>query len=304
MDVGESIIKKGHVVSVDDSTDGLRIKVRLDIDDRTPIDELPYSFPLLPKTFQSVPKVGEGAFVITTMSAGKESQRYYLGPIISQPQYMNMCSYENGRGPAMNNIKGGLIGPLEKISNYKETFGAFPETNDVAMVGRGSQDIVMKNNESLTSNELDIRCGIRKKSMYDKVIDSSLIGNVIFNNTDPAYIQLKYKKNITKEQNQEANSVINLVADKINVISNQDENGLSLTDPDTLIKEEDLDNIMSKLHQLPHGDTLVDLLRKIIMAILTHVHPYAGMPTCINGYTEEIASYDLDKILSKHVRIS
>lgn len=304
MDNGVSIIKKGHVISVDDNTDGLRIKVRIDVDESTPIDEIPYSFPLLPKTFQSIPKVGEGAFVITTMSNDKESQRYYLGPIISQPQYMNMCKYENGRGPALSNIKGGLIEPLERISNHKETFGAFPETNDVAMVGRGSQDIIMRNNESLTTNELDIRCGIRQKSMYDKTFDSSVIGNVIFNKTDPAYIQLKYKKNITREPNQEANSVINLVADKINVISNQDENGLSLTEPDTLIKEEELDEIMSKLHQLPHGDTLVDLLRKIIMAILTHVHPYAGMPTCINGYTEEIAKYDLDKILSKHVRIS
>ena len=61
---------------------------------------------------------------------------------------------------------------------------------------------------------------------------------------------------------------------------------------------------MSKLHQLPHGDTLVELLKLIIRAILTHVHPYAGIPPSVAGYVKEMADYDVDKILSKHVRIS
>ena len=81
MDNGTSIIKKGQVESVKDDTDGLRIKARIAQDGEAPLEEIPYAFPLLPKTFQSVPKVGEGVFIITTMSGNKNSQRYYIGPI-------------------------------------------------------------------------------------------------------------------------------------------------------------------------------------------------------------------------------
>ena len=95
-----------------------------------------------------------------------------------------------------------------------------------------------------------------------------------------------------------------MVADKINIISNKDEHAFDLTDQYQLINDAELDSIMSELHQLPHGDTLVKLLKLIIKAILTHVHPYAGMPTTIAGYTLDMAKYDVDKILSKHVRIS
>lgn len=298
MDNGTSIIKKGQVESVNDTADGLRIKVRLKQDGTRPLESIPYSFPLLPKTFQTVPKIGEGAFVLTTMSDSKQSQRYYIGPIISQPQFQNHCDYGYGRGNATSLIDGGAVEPLEKISNHKETMGAFPNVGDVAMVGRGTQDIIMKNDK--LSNEIDIRCGIRQETD----LGGAIKGNVIFNNVDPTYIQLKYKKSITSKEYQEANSIINMVADKINIISNKDEHAFDLTDQSHLINDSELDSIMSELHQLPHGDTLVKLLKLIIKAILTHVHPYAGMPTTIAGYTLDMAKYDVDKILSKHVRIS
>jgi len=306
MDNGESIVKKGQVELVEDTADGLRIKVRLKQDGNTPLDNIPYAFPLLPKTFQSVPKHGEGAFVLTEMSDSKESQRYYIGPIISQPQFQEKCEYSYGRGNALSLIEGGTIEPLEKISNYRETFGAFPNTEDVAMIGRGSQDIIMKN-LSESSNELDIRCGIRDDSTFGNSKNGeAMVGKVVFNKLDPAYIQLKYRKGITKSAEQEANSVINMVADKINIISNKDVNSFNLTDYEQLIKEDELDDIMKKLHQVPHGDTLIKLLDVMIKAILTHVHPYAGMPPTVAGFTRESADWreKLKTILSEHVRIS
>lgn len=308
MDNGESLIKKGQVELVEDTADGLRIKVRLKDDGRTPLEDIPYAFPLLPKTFQSVPKTGEGAFVILAMSDNKMSQRYYLGPIISQPQFQGECKYQYGRGNATSIIEGGTVEPLERISNYKETLGSFPKVNDVAMVGRGSQDIIMHENEKTGSNEVDIRCGIRNDSTYgNEANGEAVVGKVVFNKEDPAYVQLKYKKNITTAPEQEASSVVNVVADKINIISNKDKNGFNLTDPDQLINENELDGMMEKLHQVPHGDTLIKLLKVIIDAILTHVHPYASMPPCIADSTLELAGVwlnTLDTILSKHVRIS
>jgi hypothetical protein len=307
MDNGESIIKKGQVELTEDTADGLRIKVRLEQDGTTPIENIPYSFPLLPKTFQSVPKKGEGALVITTMSDSKESQRYYIGPIISQPQFQEKCEYSYGRGNATSLIDGGTIEPLEKISNYRETFGSFPDVEDVAMVGRGSQDVILKTNEETGSDEVDIRCGIRTNSTNGNARNGeAVVGKVVFNREDPAYIQLKYKKNITKEENQEASSLINIVSDKVNIVSHKDENLFDLTDEEQLINENDLENMMKMLHQVPHGDTLIKLLGVIINAILTHVHPYAGMEAVKSNYTLEAAEWlsKLDTILSKHVRIS
>lgn len=304
MDNGTSIIKKGQVESVEDTADGLRIKIRIKQDGKTPLSEIPYAFPLLPKTLQSVPKVGEGAFVITTMSGNRQSQRYYIGPIISQPQFQEKCEYNYGRGVATSLLDGGNLEPIEKISNYRETFGSFPKVDDVAVVGRGTQDIILRTNKDSSSNEVDIRCGIRKDGLESKNANDAMKGKVVFNNLDPAYIQLKYKRNIGRSEDQEANSVINMVADKINIISNKDENGFDLTDVDQLIKEDELDDMMTKLHQLPHGDTLVKLLKLIINAIITHVHPFAGMPASIAGYTKELVEFNVDSILSKHVRIS
>lgn len=327
MNEGESVIKRGQVESVDDSAGALRIKVRLEDDGNRQLSDIPYAFPLLPKAFQSIPKPGEGAFVITTMTGNKDSQRYYLGPIISQPQFNEECLHAYGRGQSTSVLEGGVIYPLEKLSNFSETDGSFPNVEDVAVVGRGGQDVIMRNNKDKLSDEIDIRCGIRQKqemerpeysytankagglgiTVNNKMNDGynlNLVGKVIFNNVDPAYIQLKYKRNITRTKDQRANSIINLVADKINIISNQDDNSFELTDAKELIPEDKLDETMSKLHQLPHGDTLVKLLNLIINAISTHVHPYAGMIATRAGFVQEMQDYETEKILSKHVRIS
>ena len=192
--------------------------------------------------------------------------------------------------------------PIGKISNVDDTRGAFPNIEDVAVIGRGREDVILKYNSSTKASEVDLRAGIRGETTNSD--NKDMIGNIIFNGTDPAYIQLKYKAGLAKNQNHQVSSMINMVADKINIISNQDENKFKLTDIDQLINESELDSIMEKLHRLAHGDTLVELLKLIIKAILTHVHPYAGMPPCVEGYVQEMAKYEVEKIMSKHVRIS
>ena len=299
---GTSLIKRGQVISVNDTTDGLRVKVRLPEDGSKPADSIDWSFPLLPKSFMSAPKVGEGVFVILSMSDNQSSQRYYIGPIISQPQDNSYADWDYGRGGAATGLKGAVFSPKERVSNTPETIGSFPTIDDVAVVGRGSQDIILREDKTRGSDEIDIRCGIRSDAQ--KGMKNGLQGKVMFNDEDPAYIQLKYRKGLTKEPEQEANGIINLVADKLNLISHQDENGFNLTDPKQLIREDELDELMSKLHQLPHGDTLLKLLKLMIDSIITHVHPYAAMPAVISDSTAQMIAFPLETILSKHVRIS
>ena len=292
--MGEFIVKMAQVESVIDDADGLRIKARLNQDGNVSVNDLPYSFPLLPKSFQTVPKVGEGVLIFLSELGNNNSNRYYIGPIVSQPQFNSYDPYMYGRGTAISLLQGASVSPLEKISNYDMTRGAYPNVNDVALVGRDTEDIILK------EGEIDLRCGIRGEPANHE----SLLGDVIFNTHSPAYIQLKFKRGMSISKGLEADSIINLVADKINLISHKDKNYFNLTDQDELIKNDDLESIMKSLHQLPYGDILIDVLSKMIDAIVNHVHPYPGMPPCLDQYIMTLNSVDLNKILSENVRIS
>lgn len=293
------LIRVGEVVSVYDVADGLRIKVRIEQDKKISDDKLPYAFPLLPKTFQSVPKVGEAVFVFLGKMGNKDSNRYYIGPLISQPQYFNQDYYTGGYGSATSLIQGSWSQQLEPISNYSETVGSFPNVNDIAMIGRKSEDIILKD------NEIDLRCGIRTEPFNAKLENKDLFGDVIFNRQSPAYIQMKYERGIGISKGQNADSVINLVADKINLISHKDNNVNDLiVNNQNLINSSDMDKIMTELHQLPYGDILLDVLYKIRDAFLNHVHAYPGLPPVRCSNVNNFAHTNLNDILSENVRIS
>ena len=266
--MGKVIIKIGTVVEVEDrfstgTASGLRVRAKLDVDKKKNGDNsiIPWAFPLLPKTVQVVPKEGEAVLVIAD-EAGEfaTSQRYYIGPLISQPQFNTYCPSEHGTSL----LQMASLKPLPAIDWHDGTAGSFPAKNDVALVGRGAEDIIMKYDDKKNISELDIRAGIRKTQKADDVINGSpaILGkNIIFNSVDPAYIQLKYKNAIATGSKNAANSIINIVADRINIMSNKDtEVSHDIHDKDTLVKESEMNNIMNRLHQVPKGDKLVELL--------------------------------------------
>lgn len=281
---------------------GLRVRVRLNSDRNgdkpLPPEKVPWSFPLLPKTFQSIPKRGEGAFVICDENAN--GQRYYLGPVISQPQYNTECAKDNGVS-LLNFGNKDSKKPLEKVG--EKTVGAFPNNDDVAVVGRGAEDVILKYDSSTKASEVDIRAGIRCEPTNDP--NPNMIGNIIFNEADPAYIQLKYKKGLCSLP--EANSMINIVADRINLISNKDNNvAHNIHDKNNLIQDEKISDITYNLQPIPLGHQLIDYLITLQMVVLHHVHPWAGMEQCGDwgGFTQKLLNYDLSKLLSQYVRIS
>lgn len=296
-----ALIRIGEVVETKDEYGGMRIKVRIDQDNKTEVKDIPYAFPLLPKTLQTMPKVGEAVLVIVSRMGNKDSIRYYIGPLISQPQYFYDEQYDGGYGTSNSLLQGSVNKPLETIEHYDETRGAFPKESDVALIGRKSEDIILKD------GEIDIRCGIRgEKTFGDADEMKTLRGNVVFNTASPAYLQLKYKRGICKGYQQVADSVVNIVADKINLISHKD-NELSefnLTDNDELIESSKMDDIMLRLHQLPYGDLLCDFLQRLRGALLNHTHPYPGKIPCKCQYIKQMRDFDLNSILSENVRIS
>ncbi len=280
--------------------DGLRVRAEFEgVDFPTSIKEIPWAFPLMPKTFHVVPKVGEA--VIVFYRDGNEGQRYYIGPIIPQPQFNTFAAKKN----ATSLLKPNDTAPLERISDNPNTNGSFPKTEDVAIVGRGREDVILRYGKDTKESEIQLRCGIRGEATNDS--NPNMIGNIIFNGIDPSYIQMKYKHGLATKANQEANSLINIVANRINIMSNKDDNiAHNLGDQDSMIMDEKMDEIMSSLHQVPMGDKLVELLKIMKGCIMHHVHPWAGMEQCGDwgGYINKLDGYDIESILSKYVRIS
>lgn len=300
------LLKLAKVVEVEnvyskDNANGLRVRALFF--DETPrvSSDVPWAFPLMPKTFQSVPKVGEAVLILSDESENNQAQRYYIGPIIAQPQYNDLSPYKY----ATSLIQASMTNPLETINKFDETRGSFPNVGDVAVVGRGNEDVILKYDQKAGKSSVDIRAGIRGKA--DSNNNPNLIGNIIFNNVDPAYIQLKYKSGIATGEKKSANSVINIVADRINIMSNKDESvSHNLHEKDTLVNESKMNEIMDNLHQVAMGDKLVELLKIMKGAIMHHVHPWAGMEQCGDwpGFIKKLDKYDIDSILSEYVRIS
>ena len=312
--MGSVLIKFGTVEEVenmfsDGYSNGLRIRARLDTDRSNDKKTIPWAFPLLPKSLQAVPKEGEGVLIIADSVGGfSNSQRYYIGPVISQPQYNTKCSADKGTSLLNHNSEN----PLPSIDWDDNTRGSFPATKDVALVGRGAEDVILKYDEDSKVSEVDIRAGIRKEGEYrsDNKADyyankDKFVGNIMFNGIDPAYIQLKYKTSIATGAGHEANSLINIVADRINIMSNKDSNiDHDIHDNNTLVSN--VDNVMDKLHPVPMGDKLVEALNIIKGAILHHVHPWASMEQSGDdpGFINDLTDYHFETILSEYVRIS
>lgn len=297
------IVNIAQVVSISDETDGLRIKAVSIHDKNINLDEIPYAFPLMPKTFQTVPKIGEAVLLIYSQIDNSNSQRYYIGPIISQPQYMGNAPYNNGIGEGTSVLQGSKVAPLPRISQFAATDGAFPNIEDVALVGRKSEDIILKD------NEVNIRCGVRTEANYNGDVDTNgLVGDVIFNSKNPAYIQLK------KCEEKGGETYTNIVSDKINLISHNynSSQAINLTNPssdssrthENLIKESDFEHIMNQLHQIPYGDVLIQVLDLMRRVLLTHTHAFPGLPPVQSDSVLGLNGVNLNDMLSPDIRIS
>lgn len=302
----EVLFHWASVESISDDADGRRIKARMQSDGKALTKDLPFAFPLLPKFFNCMPQIGECVLICTAQIGNKESQRYYIGPIISQFQETKKSPYSMGYGKATSLLDGSRSKPHERLSDFADTEGAFPDKNDVALIGKEDSDIIIK------ESEIDLRCGVRK--MGYGLDNPNLTGPVIFNSEDPAYIQMKYSPFTLND----GKSVTNIVSDKINLISYRDKdkyNNASLTHENSkigdktepLMKDDDINSLMDQLHTIPYGDILLQILTKMMNIFQMHNHNWGQETPC---QSEELKNEINDvyhlftKLESKNVKIS
>lgn len=283
-------VRMARVVSIDDNTDGDRIKVKLRPEDESvnTVDGLPYAFPLLPKTFHMKPKVGEAVFIFLADGTDGNSQRYYIGPIISQPHHMEE---EPMSIDAVKYFKG-RVSPDPAPSMDASTHGAFMEDDNVGLYGRKNTELV------LTDTDAQLRAGVRLSDETDK-------RKITFNSNSPTYVKLKrYNSEQVTDKGQTYDGTATIVSDKINLISNKSKDYFKTGDKDELISDDEMKKLIDKAHQLPYGDVLVEFMELFRTAFLTHVHPFSRMAPCVDASVAKVQGYDLDKILSKDVRIN
>lgn len=293
-----------RVISVYDDTDSDLIQVRISPEDdgQKNDSELPYAFPLLPKMFHVKPKVNEAVFVFLTEGNNAMTQRYYIGPVISQDHRIFMDEYLH----SASFMRGAPYKPDIAPRTKEEFNGILPNDDDIYIRGRKNADI------QVTNDDTRIKAGV-------KVVNETYKYDMHFNTQDPAYVKVKYHPSglIKEEDNTEENkqkeqvkSTVTLVADKINLIQNHSkEKEFKTTDTKDLITDDELKRALDEAYKLPYGEKLVEILSLFIDAFIKHTHPFSMLPPCnsngIPDLKDKKTEYlDNGKILSDAVRIN
>ena len=105
----------------------------------------------------------------------------------------------------------------------------------------------------------------------------------------------------TKTNTDKSGSVINMVGNKINLISHDGPHTFNLTNPEELISTEEQKKINNEAHPLVYGDILVEFLELVKSYVAGHTHNYHGMPATELPNKINVLNFDLDSILNKNI---
>lgn len=259
-----------NVISIDDEYDGCRIKARIMGEDNNKADsKIPYAFPLLPKHLQVKPKVNECVLIFVADANKPNGLRFYIGPVISQPQYLYKDNFELG---ATTLLPGSPKTPSAAMSNDANCNGVLPNDDDVAILGRKNSDIILSN------DDIRIRCGVKSVNKHNPQ-------KIEFNKLTPSFIKLKLHDN---QIGKDSYSSATVVADEINLLSNNGSPSFNLYDTTEQITDEEMKKIVESAHPLPYGDKLVNFLVLFLQMFKSHTHNYSNLPPVVDKYAENL----------------
>ena len=269
----------GEVTSIDDPTEGGRIRVRISTLDSGIVNnnELPYCYPLLPKFFHAYPKVGEIVRIFIQDMKYPERSRFWLGSVISQPQKIEFDSIYT----ALSTTNVGLIQPEKAPSTFPDAEGVYPTKEDIAIVGRVNTDIVLR------ENQLELRAG---KHEDGKVLKLNI--------KNPATVNLNFEGKPNTDNELYSNTVIQ--SDKIALISHD---GIPKFKAAKL-ESEDRIRIFNEAHPMARGDVLIEALNIFRRAIINHIHGYSGVEADKNSIIKDLESLNFEEMLQKNIVIN
>lgn len=275
------IIRIGYVESVKDEYGSGRIKVGFLGDTSS---KSHYAYPLLPYMVHIKPKKEEAVLVLCPDTITNKSNLFYIGPLIHQPQYVNFDKFEN----ATSILKGGNQATLASVEKDAETDGAFPKENEIALLGRKDTDLI------LGDNDVRLRCGVH---LTDK--NNGL--KSIFNRQTPTFVKLATHD---KPLSNKTNTTATIVSENINLISTVGTPEFTVTNSNGSISDEDMNKIIETAHQLPYGDVLLDFIKLFLKTFNNHKHPYSYCKPVKDDNYNALQEFNLNSLLSKHVKIN
>lgn len=265
----------GEVISISDDTDGGRIKVRIpELDNRTANNDLPWSYPLLPKYFHNYPQVGEMVRIFIEDIKLTERSRLWLGSVISQPQKIGY----DPKFTALSTTNLALTRPEKAPSTYPNADGVFPNKEDIGVIGKVNTDILLRPNEVL------IRAG---KHENDDILT--------LNTKNPASIHMVYEPLPNSNGNYYSNTVIQ--SDKIALITHDGNPNFK----SARVGAEDRTRIFEQGHPIARADVLVEALEVIRNALIGHIHGYSGLPADKTAIMKKLEELQFDQIKQNNV---
>lgn len=125
--------------------------------------------------------------------------------------------------------------------------------------------------------------------------------NVALFNSEPIEVRKKIKEIKLVQNESEKSSVINVVADKINLLSHKGDKTFNITDPKNLITDDEQEIINNDAHPVVYGDNLVQFLELIKLFVNSHVHAYHGSKPDQSDVVKNINDFTLETILNKNI---
>ena len=310
------------VIRADDPAGGDRILARFSGDNDKTDEQLPWAQPFLPKLLHVKPKSGE-VVIMFNITDGTESERFYIGPIISQQTDTYYSPKESTEiGEARGFLQGAYMTVDQSPENIERTRGALPLDEDITIEGRKNCGL------QITDDDIRLKAGVKKLNVSDHTVQ--------FNRDDPAFVKLKYD-----DSEQDYHSVAYIVADRINLLGSTPGGSLKDYKTDTktrykniikgtglydkekeityqafqrdLITKNEEKNILSDgnddgdryAYRMVYGEPLIDFLNMFRDAFLNHVHPFPTMTMCKTDEIKNFEDYKLeDNLLSNTVRIN
>jgi hypothetical protein len=264
----------GEVISIDDSTDGGRIQVKIqDLDNRTTLSDLPWCYPMLPKFFHIYPQVGEIVRVFIEDIRFPQRSRFWIGSVISQ---LHKIGYDSVY-TALSTTNIGLTIPEPAPSTYPDADGVYPLKTDVALIGKVNTDVILR------INEVHIRAGKHENNNVLKL-----------NTKNPAHIGLVFEK---KGDTDEYYSNTIIQSDKIALISHSGNPQFKAA----RLKPEDRQRIFDEGHPIARADVLVEALEIFRRALINHIHAYSNLPADKNSIIKDLESINLEAILQNNI---
>ena len=267
----------GEVISIEDDTDGGRLKIRIaDLDNKTSNENLPWAYPMLTKFFHIYPKIGEVVRVFIEDTRYPQKSRFWEGPIISQPHKVEFDSIFS----ALSTTNMGLTRPDKAPSTFPDAEDVFPTKEDVAIVGRVNTDVILR------INEVHLRAG---KHENDDILK--------LNTKNPAHVSLIYE---TKPDTDEYYSNTVVLSDKIALISHSGNPKFKAA----RLQPQDRERIFAEGHPIGRGDLIVEAFNLIRRALINHIHGYSGLPAEKTLIINELENINFEQILQKNIVIN